>query len=97
MFEVKNTSALDLAAVNQTATYLGDRLGRLGVIVTRARVNDGVMRKTFSVWNDSAPHRKVILILTDDHLHELLDLRGGDDSPTQWMQRHYRAFRTALQ
>jgi len=30
-FEVKNTDELDLAAINQTATYLGDRLGRFGV------------------------------------------------------------------
>lgn len=97
MFEVKNTTALDLAAVNQTATYLGDRIGRFGVIVTRTGVSDTVVRKTFSVWNDSAPNRKVILIITDDHLRELLDLRGRDGSPTQWMQRHYRAFRTALQ
>jgi hypothetical protein len=35
MFEAKNTDELDLAAINQTATYLGDRVGRFGVIVTR--------------------------------------------------------------
>ena len=97
MFEVKNTDVLDLAAINQTATYLGDRLGRLGVIVTRHSPQETVQRKTFSVWNDSAPNRKVILILTDDHIRELLDLRGRDGSPTQWLQRHYRAFRTAVQ
>jgi hypothetical protein len=35
MFETKNTDDLDTAAVSQTATYLGDRVGRLGIIVTR--------------------------------------------------------------
>jgi hypothetical protein len=97
MFEAKNTDVLDLAAINQTATYLGDRLGRLGVIVTRASPPEAVQRKAFSVWNDSAPNRKVILILTDDHICELLDIRGRDGSPTQWFQRHYRAFRMAVQ
>ena len=97
MFEAKNVAALEAAAINQTATYLGDRIGRLGIIVTRTSVPKTVQRKTFSVWNDSAPNRKVILILTDDHLCELLDVRARDGSPTQWFQRHYRAFRTALQ
>jgi hypothetical protein len=97
MFEAKNVVALEISAINQTATYLGDRIGRLGVIVTRGAVPEGVQRKAFSVWNDSAPNRKVILVLGDDHLYELLDVRGKDGSPTQWLQRHYRAFRTALQ
>lgn len=97
MFEAKNTATLDLAAINQAATYLGDRLGRFGVIVTRHAPPETVQRKAFSVWNDSAPNRKIILILTDDHMRELLDLRAQDGSPTQWLQRHYRAFRTSVQ
>lgn len=97
MFEAKNTDALDLAAINQTATYLGDRLGRLAVIVTRNTPSDATQRKIFSVWNDSSPNRKVILVLADEHLRELLDLRCHDGSPTKWMQKHYRAFRTAVQ
>jgi hypothetical protein len=42
MFEAKNVVALDAAAINQTATYLGDRIGRLGIIVTRASVPETV-------------------------------------------------------
>jgi hypothetical protein len=97
MFEVKNTDDLDLAAINQTATYLGDRVGRLGVIVTRRAPSKSVLRKILSVWNDSAPNRKVILTLTDDQLRELLDIRCRDKSPTKWMQKHYREFRTTVQ
>ncbi len=96
MFETKNIRDLDIAAVNQTATYLGDRLGRLGVIVTREGESEAVRRKLFSVWNDSSP-RKIILVLADDHLKELLRLRGAGKSPTKWMQQHYRRFRTAVQ
>ncbi len=85
-----------MAAVNQTATYLGERLGRLGIIVTRQAEGDAVRRKLFSVWNDSSP-RKVILVLADEHLKELLALRGTGKSTTKWMQQHYRRFRTAVQ
>jgi hypothetical protein len=97
MFEIKNTEELDMAAVNQTATYLGDRIGRLGIIVTRKAPPENIMRKTFSVWNDSGPMRKVILVLSDADLFELLDLRCKDGSPTKWMQKRYRGFRTAVQ
>src|SRR5262249_8255205 len=71
-FETKNTEELDLAAINQTATYLGDRIGRLGIIVTRGALAENVSRKIFSVWNDSAPNRKVILTLSDVQVIELL-------------------------
>jgi hypothetical protein len=96
MFETKNTLDLDMAAVNQTATYLGDRLGRLGVIVTRQQETEAVRRKLFSVWNDSSP-RKVILVLADEHLKQLLALRSVGKSTTKWMQQHYRRFRTEVQ
>jgi hypothetical protein len=97
MFEAKNVQTLDMAAINQTATYLGDRIGRLGVIVTRFQPSEAIQRKTFSVWNDSSANRKVILILTDEHLAALLQLRCQNGSPTKWLQRHYREFRTAVQ
>jgi len=96
MFETKNTEDLDAAAVNQTATYLGDRVGRLGIIVTRQVPSEAMQRKMFSVWNDSSP-RKTILTLADVHLQQLLELRCRNASPTAWMQKHYRAFRTSVQ
>jgi hypothetical protein len=35
--------------------------------------------------------------VSDEQLCELINLRGSDGSPTKWMQKHYRAFRTAAQ
>jgi hypothetical protein len=96
MFETKNVEALDISAINQTATYLGDRIGRLGIIVTRHSPSEAIRRKIFSVWNDSSP-RKVILTVCDAEIRELLDLRCRGGSPTKWMQAHYRKFRTSLQ
>ena len=96
MFETKNMEALDISAINQTATYLGDRIGRLGIIVTRQIPSEAIRRKIFSVWNDSSP-RKVILTLCDAEIRELLDVRCRGGSPTKWMQAHYRKFRTSVQ
>jgi hypothetical protein len=96
MFETKNMEALDISAINQTATYLGDRIGRLGIIVTREPPSEAIRRKILSVWNDSSP-RKVILTLCDAEIRELLDLRCRGGSPTRWMQAHYRKFRTSAQ
>lgn len=97
MFETKNMDELGIPEINQTATYLGDRIGRLGIIVTRQLPNENIVRKIFSVWNDSASARKIILTLCDSQLRELLDLRCKGGSPTKWMQSHYRAFRTSVQ
>jgi hypothetical protein len=97
MFEVKNTDDLEMAAIAQTSTYLGSRLGRLGFIVTRKPPTQALMKKTFSVWNDSGTEKKVILIVHDAQLMEMLNIRAADKSPTKWMQSHYRTFRTLAQ
>lgn len=49
MFETQNTETLDISAINQTATYVGDRIGRLGIIVTRQSRPEAIRRKIFSV------------------------------------------------
>jgi hypothetical protein len=97
MFEAKNTNDLGLTEISQTAAYLGDRIGRLGVIMTRRAPAENVQRKIFSVWNDSGNDRKVILTLSDRDVCDILDLRCKGGSPTKWMQAHYRSFRTSVQ
>jgi hypothetical protein len=97
MVEVKNTDDLGADALNQTATYLGDRLGRLGLIVTRQPATQAMQRKAMSIWNDSAGGRKAILVLSDADLMTLLDIRCRGASSAARMQQHYRAFRMALQ
>lgn len=94
MFEVKNKDELDMSAINQTATYLGNRIGKLGVIVTRHAPGQSLIKKTISVFNDG---EKVILILCDEQVRELLDLRCKNGSPTKWIQTYYRGFRQLVQ
>jgi hypothetical protein len=96
MFETKNTEEIGPAALNQTATYLGDRLGRLGFIVTRHAVDRTAQRKAFSIHNDSSP-RKIVLFLTDHDLNLMLDMKSSGKEPMRHIQNLYRAFRTSVQ
>ena len=96
MFETKNTRGVENDHINQTATYLGDRLGRLGFIVTRQPVEHAQRLKLFSVYNDSQP-RKIILVLSDADMNEMLDLKCRGESPMRYVQRLYRQFRTSVQ
>lgn len=96
MFEIKNTDNLDNEHINQTATYLGDRLGRLGFIVTRRAAGKAQQLKLFSVYNDSQP-RKIILVLSDEDLVAMLDMKCRGQSPMRYVQRLYRKFRASVQ
>lgn len=96
MFETKNMQSIGPAALNQTATYLGDRLGQLGFIVTRFPPEEAAIRKAFSIYNDSSP-RKIILFLSDQDLFELLALKGSGKDTTRQVQKIYRKFRTTVQ
>jgi len=96
MFEAKNKDALRNQDIAQTATYLGDRLGRLGFVITRQPASEAQLRKAFAVHNDSNP-RKVILFISDQDFHTMLDMRCAGSEPMRYMQRLYRAFRTTVQ
>jgi hypothetical protein len=98
MFEVKNVEELKLDHVNQAATYLGARLGMLGFIVTRNPAGDNIIRKTYSIYNDtpSIP-RKVLLILADEDLIAMIRLKQEEQNPGKYVQRLYRSFRQLVQ
>lgn len=96
MFEVKNTESLTPTNYNQTGTYLGDRLGRFGIVVTRNEATIPNVRKAFSIYNDSTP-RKVILTLTDNDLKWMLRDRCEGRSPTEYLRKLYRKFKQSVQ
>jgi len=100
MFEIKNVAALEFEHINQTASYLGARLGMLGLIVTRHSPSENVIRKTYTIYNDTPnTPRKTILILEDADLATMLRNKdtGQSPTPTQYIQRKYRDFRTRVQ
>jgi hypothetical protein len=96
MFEIKNSEKIEAPALNQTATYLGDRLGRVGFIVSRSSPGEALMRKAFSIYNDSQP-RKILLFLADSDLETMLDVKVKGGNPMRHIQQLYRIFRTSVQ
>ncbi len=96
MFETKNVGAVDNNHVNQVATYLGDRIGRFGVVLARNPPAKEQILKTYSVFNNESP-RKVILILHDGDIEAMLQLKEQGAYPTRYMQNKYRDFKEALQ
>jgi len=100
MFEVKNVQELEIEHINQTANYLGARLGMLGFIATRDSPPDNVVRKIFSVYNDTPnTPRKTIIVITDDAWATMLKNKDSGQKPTpnEYIQRKYRDFRTRVQ
>ena len=96
LLETKNTDEPQPADLNQTATYLGDRMGRLGIIVTRQPHKESHQRKMFSIYNDSNP-RKIVLWLSDLDLKSMLDdICHGRDAMKS-LREIYRKFRQSVQ
>jgi hypothetical protein len=98
MFENKNVEKVELEHINQTASYLGVRLGMLGFIVTRKPPADNIIRKTYSIFNDtpSLP-RKIILILSDEDLKSMIRLKQENKRPSKHVQNIYKQFRMRVQ
>jgi len=96
MLETKNTESVDNNHLNQTAIYLGDRLGRLGFIVTRNPLKETQEKKAFSIYNASNP-RIIILVLSDLDIKSMLDMKCEGKDPMRYIQKLYRLFRTRVQ
>ena len=96
MFEAKNTNTIEIAHINQTATYLGERLGHLGFILSRNPLEETALRKVFSVYNDSHP-RKIILTLSDSDIAKMLKMKCRGEEPMRYIQKLYRQFKTQVQ
>lgn len=98
LFEIKNVAKLDLEHVNQTAVYLGARLGMLGFIVTRHAAAPNVILKTYSVYNDTpSMPRKTVLIVTDEDLITMIRLKQEAKAPVKQLQAIYREFQQRVQ
>lgn len=98
MFETKNVKEVAIEHVNQVAAYLGVRLGMLGFILTRNPPGENIIRKTYSIFNDTpSTPRKVILILHDSDVIGMIRAKQEGASPVTFVQRHYRMFRKRIQ
>jgi hypothetical protein len=98
LFEIKNVREVELEHINQVATYLGSRLGMFGFIVTRYAVGENVIKKTYSVYNDTpSMPRKTILFVTDADLTEMIQLKQSGKPPGSHLQKIYRLFILKIQ
>lgn len=96
MFETKNTTGIENIHFNQTSTYLGDRIGTLGFIITRNSLGKAQQRKAYAIYNDSHP-RKIILVLSDLDLFNMLDMKCAGKDPTMYIKKLYKLFLTGVQ
>jgi hypothetical protein len=96
MFEIKNTDEVTNNYLAQTNTYLGERLGRLGFIVSRKGLKEPQIRKAYSIYNDSSP-KKIILSLSDADLKNMLTQKCEGKNPMEYIRDIYRNFRQSVQ
>ncbi len=96
MFEAKNVAQVNSQHINQVATYLGDRIGRFGVILTRNQPAQAQIRKTHTVFNNDRD-RKSILIMHDSDIERMLRLKDRGSDPTREIQQMYRDFKMKIE
>jgi hypothetical protein len=91
VFELKNKQDITPGDIDQIGTYLGDAMGRFGVLVSRQNRGTTSFNRRRVIFNKEHP-RKIILHLTDADLLELLRLRGTSADTTDYVQHLYRKF-----
>lgn len=96
VFELKNKNEITGSDVDQIATYLGDTMGRFGILVSRTLEGSTSFNRRKYTFNKEAP-RKVILHLSDRDLIELMDQRSALRDTTDYLQTMYRKFMVAIE
>lgn len=81
LFEYKNYNATEIGheEVIQSANYLTQPMGRLGIIVGSKLPNESAHRQRNTIYFNQ---HKVILFLTKDHLKEMLDIKLRGEEPS---------------
>lgn len=96
VFEVKNKNSINGGDVDQIATYLGDTMGRFGILVSRTLEGATSFNRRKYIFNKEAP-RKVILHLSDRDLVQVMEQRTAFRDTTDYIQTTYRRFMVALE
>ncbi len=96
VFELKNKEDITPGDIDQIGTYLGDTMGRLGVLVSRQNRGTTSLNRRRAIFNKESS-RKIILHFTDADLLELLKLRGASADTTDYVQQMYRRFMVSIE
>jgi hypothetical protein len=96
VFELKNKSGVTGGDVDQIATYLGDTMGRCGIMISRSLEDQTSFNRRKYIFNKDAA-RKVILHLSDADLIQLMAQRSILKDTTDYIQTMYRRFMVSLE
>jgi len=94
LIECKNTDTLQHDHLNQTASYLGNRMGRLGILTCRRTSANDVLKKLNTFVNDG---RKHILVVNDEILKGWIQMKIEGKDPTDAVADLHRSLREAVE
>lgn len=90
VFELKNVKSVEREHINQLNRYLGDNLGRFGVIVTRNGLPRNIFQNTVDLWSGQ---RKCIIALTDEDIELMVSVyESRQRLPIEVLKRNYLDF-----
>lgn len=91
LFEYKNYDATEIGheEVIQSANYLTQPMGRLGIMVGTKLPNESAHRQRNTIYTNQ---RKIILFMTKEHLKEMLDMKARGEEPSNLIVDLVEAF-----
>ena len=88
--ELKNVKAIETDDINQLANYLGDPLGRCGILLSREPLSRAMQAKVRATYVKMSP-RKAIIAISDADLQIMVQMKqSGSRHPLDHLQRKYR-------
>jgi hypothetical protein len=94
VFEAKNVQDVSSANFNQLATYLGDKMGYCGFMLIRNPISKAERLKAISIYNNM---KRIIIVLDDENIVHMIQLRIGGKDPMRHLQKLYREFMVSVQ
>jgi hypothetical protein len=90
VMELKNVAKVERDHINQLNRYLGEHLGKFGVLVTRNPLPKNLVKNTIDLW---AGQRKCIIALTDEDLKTMVSVyETKQRKPVEVLKRAYIEF-----
>lgn len=93
VFEIKNVKQIEREHINQLHRYLGEHLGKFGIIVTRNELPRNIYKNTIDLWSGQ---RACIIALTDKDLELMVSVYESQQrKPIEVLKRRYIEFTRA--
>ncbi len=90
VMEIKNVEKVQREHINQLNRYLGENLGKFGVLITRNELPKNIRQNIIDLWSGQ---RKCIIALTDDDLKLMVSVfESKQRIPIEVLKRAYIEF-----